>query len=90
MSERLHIDLEETKELIKRIENLTGDLKQISNKYFSETMQEISENWEGEAKESYVNKGIELEKRIDSTVEDLSQVAEELNNILQQFISREE
>lgn len=90
MSERLHIDLEETKELIKRIEDLTGDLRQISNKYFSETMQEISENWEGEAKESYIIKGIELEKRIDLTIEDLSLVSEELNNILQQFISEEE
>jgi len=64
-----------------RIDGVADKLSNLSGRQFGATMQNLSANWKGENASSYLNKGVRLQNKMDGTVNELRNIAEDIRRI---------
>ncbi len=64
-----------------RIDGVADKLSNLSSRQFGATMQNLSANWKGENASGYLNKGVRLQNKMDSTVNELRNIAEDIRRI---------
>ncbi len=64
-----------------RIDGVADKLSNLSGRQFGATMQNLSANWKGENASGYLNKGVRLQNKMNGTVNELRNIAEDIRRI---------
>ena len=64
-----------------RLEEIAGNIKNMSNSEFEDALDELMHGWEGEASHMYFQKGMELKTKIDSVSKHLYDAASTLRTV---------
>ena len=62
------------------LENIANDLRNLSDKKFNSTLQQISSSWKGESAALYVNKGNSLEEQLTKTAKEIEKTAQTIKS----------
>ena len=65
---------------IKELEELTEELANLADRKISSTLTHLAQYWKGESAVIYLKKGEALQKHIEMTAKEVSQMAEAINN----------
>lgn len=72
-----------------RLEELAGELQNLSNNRFGGTMQNLAASWKGENATAYLRKGTQLQSEIISTSRDLQNAASGIRAIARRIYDAE-
>lgn len=75
---RIEMDFGKAQKQANNLERIANDMKRLSNVEISETLQKISNSWQGENAELYVRKGSILQDQILDTRKKVLRVANKI------------
>lgn len=85
----IEFDFQKAIKQAEQLEDISSELKKLSNNKFENTLSRLSSNWKGDSANAYLKKGKKLQTNIGNTAKDLNTVANNIRNIAKTIYNAE-